>query len=220
MIRQLPNVLTCCNLAVGTYGVFHLTKYGTIHPLWFVGIAAVFDFLDGFTARLLNARSELGKQLDSLSDLVSFGLVPTMYLMTLMDQWYFVPILVAIFSGIRLAIFNIDTAQEDTFLGLPTPANAIFVTSIGLSGMALSDIAVLVISVGSAFLLVVRIPMLALKFKSWGWKSNELRYTLIFVAVMGTIFLKVAFIPWIIPIYIVLSLIDFLTLKFAGRKSV
>ena len=220
MIRHLPNFLTCCNLAVGTFGVFHLVKFGTIHPLWFVGISALFDFLDGFAARMLRVKSELGKQLDSLSDLVSFGLLPTVYLMSMADVYWYPPILVSVFSAVRLAIFNLDDGQEDRFIGLPTPANAIMITSLSFSGIVFDDVLIGVVSAVSAFLLVAKVPMLALKFKSWGWKGNEFRWILILMIVLGMIVLKTVFIPFIIPFYIVLSLIDFLGSKFMNRNSV
>ena len=132
MIKHIPNFFTSLNIAVGCVGIYFTLSGGKIEALYFVLVAAVFDVLDGLLARLLNLKSEFGAQLDSLADLISFGLLPSFYVLSVLENmsaYYWIAILTALFSAYRLAKFNTDDSQTDSFVGLPTPANAIMLTS-------------------------------------------------------------------------------------------
>jgi CDP-diacylglycerol--serine O-phosphatidyltransferase len=184
---------------------------------YFVWIACVFDFFDGFAARMLKVSSPIGKELDSLADMVSFGLLPAMvmYRMLLESNAYeyfpYFAFSIAIFSALRLAIFNIDETQRDSFKGLPTPANALFITALplltGNIALALFEAWILCVIVAvSSYLLVSGIPLFALKFKSFAWKENKIRFTFLILSVLLLAVLKIAAIPVIILLYITLSL--------------
>ena len=195
---------------------------------YLVFAAAFFDVLDGMIARMLNASSPIGKELDSLADMVSFGFVPGAILFKMMQLnidtispneslntfIQFVPFIVTIFSALRLAKFNIDTRQKDSFIGLPTPANTLLIVSFplilahddfNLSGILLSPWFILAITVLQSFLLVSELPLIALKFKNFSWKENSYQYLLIISAAILLIVIKFAAIPVIIFLYILLS---------------
>ena len=183
-------------------------------------LAATFDFFDGFSARLLKAYSPLGKELDSLADMVSFGLVPGMTAFSLLrdSQWewarYF-GLLIAVFSALRLAKFNIDERQTSSFIGLATPANAIFWTGLAYSyGESMSlpayPWAILLMVALSCFLLISELPMFSLKFKTYGWLGNQIRWIFIFGALLLVIFLRSDALPAIIVWYTQLALIIWL----------
>lgn len=225
---HIPNILTLCNLlsgCVAIYMAFHLGQ--TIGPLqglhwcWiFIAAAAVFDFCDGASARGLNAYSPIGAELDSLSDVVSFGVAPAMLMLNTMEQngtcvWLaFVPLLAAAFGALRLAIFNVDTSQTTTFRGLPIPANAIFWVGIsswieqhGYPHPAVIVVLTLVMSV----LMVSRMRMFSLKLKSFALRENFRRYALLLATVMFLITEGVAGLIWAIVLYILISAV--------GRKE-
>ncbi len=215
--RHIPNFLTCCNLLCGCIGVVFVVNGNLTSAAYFVWIACVFDFLDGFAARMLNVSSPIGKELDSLADMVSFGLLPAMvmYRMLLESNGHeYLPYFafsIAIFSALRLAIFNIDETQHDSFKGLPTPANALFITALplltGNIAIALFEAWILCVIVAvSSYLLVSGIPLFALKFKSFAWKENKIRFTFLILSVLLLAALKIAAIPVIILLYIALSL--------------
>jgi CDP-diacylglycerol--serine O-phosphatidyltransferase len=184
---------------------------------YFVWIACIFDFFDGFAARILKVSSPIGKELDSLADLISFGLLPSVVLYKMLvaaNAPEYVPYLafsIAVFSALRLAIFNLDERQSDSFRGLPTPANALFVTSLplltGIVAIALYDYWVLCfMAVISSYLLVSGIELFALKFKNFSWQDNKIRFTFLALAVLLLVVLQRAAIPVIILLYIALSL--------------
>lgn len=215
--RHIPNFLTCCNLLCGCIGIVFVTSGNLNAAAYFVWIACVFDFFDGFAARMLKVSSPIGKELDSLADMVSFGLLPSMVMyVMLQDATHseYLPYLafsIAVFSALRLAIFNIDETQSDSFRGLPTPANALFITSLplltGPIAIALFEPwIVITIVVISSYLLVSGIPLFALKFKSFNWKENKARFTFLIVSVVLLATLQIAAIPLIILLYIALSL--------------
>lgn len=189
----------------------------------FVWAACVFDFFDGFAARLLGVSSPIGKELDSLADMVSFGLLPALLMFTLIGDasaagpegyayFAFAALLVAVFSALRLAIFNVDENQKDSFRGLPTPANALFLTAIpALEGTQLdfflrSTAALTSTAVIFSFLLVAPIELFALKFKSFRWSENTLRFTFLALSGLLLVTLKLMAIPLIIILYILMSL--------------
>lgn len=224
MIRHIPNTLTCLNLITGGVACVSIIR-GDFHlAIYFVLISAVFDFLDGFAARLLKVQSAIGKELDSLADMVSFGLVPALYMFRMVETQSsssylpYYALLIAAFSALRLAKFNIDTNQSDQFIGVPTPANTILITSLSFLpetwpiGLPLS----LIIITVSSLLLVAKIPMIALKFKHSGWKGNESKYLLIACIIVLGVFLQLNALPFIIPVYIAFSLVE----NFISKKAI
>jgi len=217
MIRHLPNLLTIANLLCGVFGIVYTLKGNTIPAAWFIWAACVFDFFDGFVARLLKVQSPIGKELDSLADVVSFGVLPSMvlYEMLLSSSTHayipWVAFSVAAFSALRLAIFNVDETQRDSFRGLPTPANALFISSLplltGSIGLWVQQPWVLVsISLIFSYLLVSPISLFALKFKTYSWKENRVKFTFLLLAVLMAIF-QLQAIPLVILLYIVFSLV-------------
>ena len=135
VLRHLPNALTCGNLLCGCVGIIFTLQDGAAVSAWFVWAACVFDFLDGFAARALKVNSPIGKELDSLADMVSFGALPAIVMFQMIDTissnnfFPYTAFSLAIFSALRLAKFNVDDKQKDSFIGLPVPANALFITS-------------------------------------------------------------------------------------------
>lgn len=231
----LPNMLTLGNLVAGVLAlIVTLTEHDYTMALWLIIIAAVFDFLDGFAARLLKQQSPLGVQLDSLADDVTFGVVPAVVMYdlyahssslfaldaTLMHYLGYVTLIIAAFSVLRLAKFNIDTTQSAEFSGLPTPANALMLLSLAAleqqGSVVLSQEHILVISVATALLLISPIRMFALKFKGFGWRGNELRYSFILVSLLLIIFLTTYSILAIIVLYIVVSTLRWLFVRGDG----
>lgn len=225
--RNIPNAITCLNVAAGSVAIllsFHQGEIAGLAPIvwsWiFIGIAAVADFLDGFAARALHAYSDLGKELDSLCDLVSFGVAPAMVLFNALaaagtPEWtrWFV-ILIPVAGALRLARFNIDTRQSTSFIGMPIPANAIFwigYTSLlgeGTGFLANSWVALASI-VCVAWLLNSPLKIFSLKFKTWGWKGNEARWLLIVAAVAFVFCMGVSGLFWLILFYLCISLLPF-----------
>ncbi len=188
-------MITCCNLICGCIATTYAITGHPVMALLFIVLGATFDFFDGMTARLLHVSSEIGKELDSLADDVTFGVAPSaiiFYELQVLDNPFhsqkilpYLAFIVAAFSAVRLAKFNLDTRQATSFIGLPTPANALFWGSlIAGFGPALEQYGwfSLLIIVGiflSSWVLVAEIPMFALKFKHWGFKGNEVKYLFI-----------------------------------------
>jgi CDP-diacylglycerol--serine O-phosphatidyltransferase len=225
MKRHIPNTLTLLNLFTGLLGIVFcfdvfewkpLTDYrlGWISPALFVWVASGFDFLDGLVARLLKVASPIGKELDSLADVVSFGVLPAvfMYKQIAVDdtQLAYAGLLIAAFSALRLAVFNLDESQQEGFKGLPTPANALFLTGLPFLSeilpVAPGAVALVAVSVVSSLLLVSRFGLFALKFKTLTWKGNELRFTFLLLSGLLLIGLKFAALPLIVLLYLLLSL--------------
>ena len=213
--KHIPNTITCCNLISGciaTYAAFHGEYQGA---LLFIVIGAVFDFFDGMTARLLHVSSPIGKELDSLADCITFGFAPSAIIMQYLSQFdtrvSLVALLMAAFSALRLAKFNLDERQAMGFIGLPTPANALFwgslIVGFGDSTPYLYPAVIVGIFV-SCYLLVSEIPMFALKFKTWGWKGNEIKYIFLLTCIPLILLLKVSGLAAIIAWYVILSVIN------------
>lgn len=219
--RHIPNTITCCNLLSGCMAVmaaFHTDAWRTL--LWVVA-GALFDFCDGLSARLLKSYSPIGKELDSLADLVTFGLAPAMLcLMTLRGYSYpvdslgsifpYISLVLVVFAALRLAKFNIDERQTSSFLGLAVPANALF--WCGLFQMDLSAlpgapwiIGLLVIIL--AGLMVSEIPMFSLKFKNMTWADNKVRFIFLIVSAVILIVLRERGLAAVIGWYIILSIL-------------
>lgn len=216
MKKSIPNFLTCLNLITGSLGCIAVIQGRTDLAIYYVLIAGVFDFFDGFAARLLNVRSAIGKELDSLADMVSFGLLPALFMYQLIEAYHpvsrylsFLGLSVVVFSALRLAKFNTDENQTDHFRGLPTPANAIMLTSIALlpDVIAINNWILAVIAIGSCYLMVSNITMIALKFKGFSWEGNQLRYVIIFISLILVAIFQLEAIPMIIPLYILLSIL-------------
>lgn len=225
----LPNMLTLANLMAGVLAIIATLNYHNYEmALWLIVAAAVFDFFDGFVARLLNQQSPLGVQLDSLADDVTFGVAPALVMFDLyrgaqavwvddavVMQWLgIVVLLIAAFSVLRLAKFNVDTTQSAEFEGLPTPANALLLISLALLAeqgyIILAKEHILLIVLLSCYLLVSPIRMFALKFKGFGIKDNALRYGFIVVAAAIIICCPTYSVVAIIVLYIVTSLVRWL----------
>jgi len=213
--KFVPNLFTSANLFCGCLAVVFAFDGKLDVALYFVLFAAVLDFLDGFAARLLKAYSAIGKELDSLADLISFGMAPaTMLYVACKDIWSFaffkyLPFLIVIFSAIRLAKFNIDTRQETDFIGLPTPANAIFFISfanlIYYSEFIISQVLIGVITVFFSLLLVSEIKVFSLKKLS----ANKLKLVnailLAIVSIVAVFYFKLFAGVVIIPFYLLFS---------------
>ena len=206
--NSIPNFVTCCSLISGCIAcIMALRGNLPMATLWIV-IAAVFDFGDGFAARSLHAYSPMGKELDSLSDMVSFGVAPGMIVYWLLEQALVIPV----FSGLRLAKFNIDERQTTSFIGMPVPAHALFWASIGYafhSAVPVDSIGFIAGTIVAAILfsslLVSEVPMFSLKVKSLAWKGNELRYILVAGAVVFVTLFGVLGIAGTVILYITLS---------------
>lgn len=219
---QIPNAFTLLNLLSGVIGIVWVLNGNVLSGAYFILISAGLDFFDGFAARILKVPSEIGKQLDSLADLVSFGVLPGFILYQMVSEqsqadWYpYLTLIVPLLSAYRLAKFNIDTRQSDQFIGLPTPANALFISTLPYFvirwpeiGVWLSSPLVLVVIAWMmAILLVVEIPMIALKFKNFSFTQNVFRYFLILVGIGLVIPFGLAGIPIVILAYIGLSTIE------------
>ncbi len=219
MKKHLPNFLTSCNLLSGCFGIVSVLEGWAIPAAYFVWAAGVFDFFDGFVARMLKVSSPIGKELDSLADVISFGLLPALVMYKMIGDhsssiWLpYVGFLIAVFSAFRLAIFNVDETQRDSFRGLNTPANTIFISSLPLVytqvGRWLYEPVVLVsITVIFSLLLVSRLEFFALKFKSFGWSDNKMQFTFLILSVLLLVVCKLVAIPIIILLYILLSLLN------------
>ena len=220
MKKHIPNTITCCNLISGCIATYYAFLGNFEMALLFIIIGAVFDFFDGMSARLLGVSSPIGKELDSLADDITFGFAPSAiifgYLCTFHIHLPFVPFLafvMAAFSALRLAKFNLDERQALGFIGLPTPANALFWGSL-IVGLQQHNIyfdglewVILVGSFISSYLLIAEIPMFALKFKHWGWKGNEIKYIFLLTCIPLLLVLGISGFAAIIAWYVVLSVI-------------
>ena len=234
---QIPNLITLGNLLCGTFSVYFVTQNNISLAAILILAGAFLDFFDGMSARLLKVSGELGKQMDSLADLITFGLAPAFIAMHLAGAfatdvefsiWTFTPVIIAPFAAYRLAKFNIDERQTSDFIGMATPSNALFWLSIplilaysnidsGLGAMYLKfsesvlavNIAALVISI----LMVSEIRFFSLKFKSLKWTGNEFRYVLIISSIILLIAFHVQALPIILLLYFILSLIYHFTRK-------
>ena len=245
--KNIPNSITCGNLLCGCIAIVFAFNDNLIWSTYLVGIAGILDFFDGFIARLLNVHSEIGKQLDSLADMVTFGAVPgiIMYKMLLLainsNASYdnssalfiylpFTAFLITIFSAIRLAKFNIDTRQSNSFIGVPTPANAILMCSLPLIKFFQPQIGnlnlipiientwfLLALTILMSYLLVAELPLFALKFKNFRWPDNKTRYSFLIATVVMLLLFQFIAIPFIIFLYVILSVINTI---FFSNKSV
>jgi len=228
--KHVPNAITCANLFSGCIGIVFAFQENLIFASYALFLAAIFDFFDGFASRVLKSFSGIGKDLDSLADMVSFGVLPAAIMYELFLQtpqiprvssWLnFIAFLIAVFSMLRLAKFNNDTRQAESFIGLPTPANAILIASFpfilerhpAFSQYVLNPYALAAFVVVMCGLLVAEIPMMSLKFKNSDFNKNIYRYLLLLFSAILILFFKFAAVPVIIIMYIGLSIIQFKSL--------
>lgn len=228
MIKHIPNSITCCNLLSGCISIFLMCNGYAVAAGAMIFIAAVFDFFDGFAARLLKAYSPLGAQLDSLSDVVSFGVAPSFIICNYLSHSVsfelfginvipFVAFFLAVFSALRLAKFNIDDRQTTSFIGLPTPAMGLFVASLPFtlqhqSLAFMKDIIVnpyflIAVVIVFSFLMVSEIPFFSLKVKNLKFKENKHIYILAIFVISAFVFLGFAAIPFVMLFYILEAII-------------
>ena len=225
IISSIPNTITTLNLLSGCMAVicaFHSEELmsGLTGGEWtciFIGLAALFDFCDGASARLLHAYSDIGKELDSLADLVSFGVAPAMLILNVMLQtsdhpWLcFITLMIPAMGALRLAKFNVDDSQATTFRGLPIPGNAIFwigvygwINTYGYPGTAAMTVMIVLISLS----MVSRISMFSLKFKNFSISENFRRYVIILAAIAFVVIYGLAGFAWTILLYMLISILS------------
>ncbi|SEJ58552.1 CDP-diacylglycerol---serine O-phosphatidyltransferase [Cyclobacterium xiamenense] len=231
ILRHIPNLLTCLNLLSGMIGIHIVMEEGPVFGYYFILAAAVFDFFDGFAARLLGVQSDIGQQLDSLADLVTFGVLPSFIVFYLIQAsgvpayLPYIGFLIGIQSAIRLAKFNVDERQTERFIGLPTPANALFFSTLPLLGQKVAFLSEIwnnpwvlsALTLIFSYLLTAELPLLALKFKHFGWKQNEFRYLMLLVSLAGIAIWGWAGIPIAVISYIFLSMISNRLEKHEGK---
>ena len=218
MKKHIPNTITCCNLISGCIATYFAFQSDYPMALLFIVLGAVFDFFDGMVARLLHVSSPIGKELDSLADDITFGFAPSAIIFSYLSSFHihlplipFLAFVMAAFSALRLAKFNLDERQALGFIGLPTPANALFwgalIVGLDQSGYTFEGLewVILVGTFISCYLLVAEIPMFALKFKHWGWKGNEVKYLFILSCVPILLFLGIFGLAVVIAWYVILS---------------
>jgi CDP-diacylglycerol--serine O-phosphatidyltransferase len=231
--KHVPNAITCANLFSGCVGIVFAFQENLTFAAYALFLAAIFDFFDGFASRVLQSFSGIGKDLDSLADMVSFGFLPSAILYELFLEATqranvspyisFAAFLISVFSALRLAKFNNDTRQAESFIGLPTPANAILIASLPMildhhksfDPFILNPWGLSVFTVVMCALLVAEIPMMSLKFKNADLHKNIYRYLLLLFAAILILFFKFTAVPVIIFIYITLSIIQY---KFSNDK--
>jgi CDP-diacylglycerol--serine O-phosphatidyltransferase len=221
-LLNIPNIITCLNLISGCIATYWAFQGDYRMALLFIVIGAVFDFFDGMVARLLHVSSPIGKELDSLADDITFGFAPSAIIfsylsaLTANSQWpiAFLAFIMAAFSALRLAKFNLDERQALGFIGLPTPANALFWGALigGLHGNEIyfegMEWCIIVGILISSYLLISEIPMFALKFKTWGWKGNEIKYIFLLTCIPMLLFLGIFGLAAVIAWYVILSAVN------------
>lgn len=233
MKKHIPNLITALNLLSGIVATFMAIEGQFVEAALFVGLGILFDFFDGLAARLLNVSSSLGVQLDSLADMITSGLVPGIVLFKLLDSAMggasessisldtpylaYIGFIVTLASAYRLAKFNIDERQTSSFIGLPTPANTLLILSFPLIQLfqpshflapaATNPFFLIALAIISAYLLNSNYSLFALKFKSFQWKENAFRYVLILGSIILLALFKFAGIPFVILLYILLSVV-------------
>lgn len=224
--RHIPNTVTCCNLFCGCIASIMGFQAKYEMAILFIILGAVFDFFDGMLARLFHVSGPLGKELDSLADDITFGFAPSVIVYSLFKEVQYPDILtpfteyipytafiIAVFSALRLGKFNIDTRQSTSFIGMPTPANALFWGSLVVGGHdflvseSFNAIYLLILVLIMSYLLVAEIPMFSLKFKNLTWSDNKISYIFLLVCIPLLIFLQISGFAAIILWYIFLSAI-------------
>lgn len=216
MKKHIPNFITSLNLFTGCVGIYFAFSGNYTWAFVCVLLAAIFDFMDGFAARLLKAYSPMGKELDSLADVISFGLLPGAIVFFFLSQVEIHPLipffafLIPVFSGLRLAKFNVDERQTDSFIGLPVPANAIFWGGLIYSYhhfLAQYPWVVIALVLLFSFLLISELPMFSLKMKNLSWADNIVQYCFLLFSLLLIIFFRTNAFASIILVYILFSIL-------------
>ncbi|MDF9797708.1 CDP-diacylglycerol--serine O-phosphatidyltransferase [Catalinimonas alkaloidigena] len=233
MVRYIPNFLTICNLLSGCIGIVLIAEGNLNGGAYMIWLAAIFDFFDGLSARAFSAHSSIGGELDSLSDMVSFGVLPSFIIYALLkdilpeafSDLAFVAFAIAAFSAIRLAIFNIDTRQKSSFIGLPTPASALLISALPLSNIPLVEqlmnnyIFLILLVLVDSYLLVSNIQLMAFKFDGFGWQKNKFKYSFMLISLILVILLNTIAIPLVILLYIIFSILKKSWRSSPGKSS-
>jgi CDP-diacylglycerol---serine O-phosphatidyltransferase len=221
--KHIPNTITLGNLTAGIAGIYFVGKGQAIEASYCIWLAAILDFLDGFAARLLKVQSEIGKQLDSLADMVTFGVLPALMMFYLIGDFpnskalTASALFIALFSALRLAKFNLDDSQSNSFFGMPTPACAFFVSSLPfileddsqlLHKLFSNPYVLSLIALLLAFLLIAPLRLMAFKFKHFRFKGNEVIYLFVPLAVFLLVFFGFSGIPLSIMVYIFVSIVS------------
>lgn len=224
MKKHIPNIITCLNLLSGCIGILMLLKGDYYTAFICVFASGVFDFFDGFVARLLNVKGLMGKELDSLADVISFGLQPAilMYVMfqkvTTNEYLPYLGFLIVVFSALRLAKFNIDERQTSDFIGLNTPMNTFFIFSLPFIGeiypnLIYSPYILIGITVIMSLLLVSELKLFSMKLSSLAWADNKFKYIFLILSVLLIILFKLVSVPIILLLYILFSYLHFASEK-------
>jgi len=235
-MKHIPNLITSLNLTCGFFAIIYSLHGDSTTASWLILAAMVFDFFDGFSARLLKAYSDIGKELDSLADVVSFGVAPGIIIYQLIEgslmssglhPWnnsllitliVIIPAVMPVCAALRLAIFNLDMSQTTVFKGLPTPANALAVISVVLAShyskshlidsFINSPVSLTIFTIGLSLLMVSRITLLSLKFSNMKLKGNEGRFLMIALISLAFVIFGMGAAPLVIPIYLISSLVS------------
>lgn len=221
--KHIPNILTLTNLFFGCMAAVEAFGGEFVNAFWFMLASLICDFLDGFMARLLGSYSDIGRELDSLADDISFGFVPGIIMWRMGGDLAIVAFLIPVFSALRLAKFNIDTRDHDVFYGLATPANAFFFASLGyvfqkfpeswISMVLVYEWVRIILIVVFSLLLICNVPMFSLKFKSWKVRDNIVPYSFILLSLVSVIIFGVKAVIFIILAYVLLSIATWLSKK-------
>lgn len=227
MKRHIPNTITSLNLVSGCIATVYAINGSPTLALLFIVLGAVFDFFDGMSARMLGVSSPIGKELDSLADCITFGFAPSAILFNLLSELDYptslatfrsilpyTAFIMAAFSALRLAKFNLDERQTSTFIGLPTPANALFWGSLVVGGgdffqrSEWSFLVLIVLMLLMSYVLIAELPMFSLKFKHWNWSENRLRWSFIISCIPLLLVFQLSAFSFIIAWYVLLSVIS------------
>ena len=224
--RHIPNLVTACNLFSGCIAAVMAFQANYEAAILFIILGATFDFFDGMLARLFHVSGPLGKELDSLADDITFGFAPSVivfslfkevqypaFMQSMTDIFPYTAFIIAVFSALRLGKFNIDPRQSSSFIGLPTPANALFWGSLVVGGHsflasdAFNALYLFILVLLMSYLLVAELPMFSLKFKNLSWKDNKISYIFLLVCIPLLVIFRISGFAAIILWYILLSLL-------------
>jgi len=229
MKRHIPNAITCANLFSGCIGIVFAFKGDLQTAAYFVILSGIFDFFDGMVARLLNVKSAIGKDLDSLADMVSFGFLPGVIMFQLLktsdytsEYLPYLGFFITVFSALRLAKFNNDERQTEDFIGLNTPMNTLFICSLPFIATDYpqvigSTMLLVAITAITSFLLISEIKIFSLKFSDLSWAKNKIKFIFLIISAVLIAVLQFAAIPFVLVLYISLSILHF---RGAGRSNI
>ncbi|MFI5452640.1 CDP-diacylglycerol--serine O-phosphatidyltransferase [Pedobacter sp. UC225_61] len=232
MKKHIPNVITCANLFSGCVGIVFAFKGELEIAAYFVLLSGIFDFFDGMVARLLHVKSAIGKELDSLADMISFGFLPGVVMFQLLkvsdyssEYLPYFGFIITVFSALRLAKFNIDERQTEEFIGLNTPMNTLFIVSLPFIAKDYptvigSTILLLAIVAITSFLLVSEIKIFSLKFSNMTWAKNKFKFIFLILSALLITFLQFAAVPFVLVLYIALSILHFKNESLKSKKSI